>query len=123
LVVGGNQPTSNPPYLASNIFWQNTNIGLSLFGTPAYVYYNDYGTLAGTPPGGSTGNLSKDPKFVDAAGGNFHLSGQSPLIGHTPTGGFCDAAGDLEGHPRDYYSPCDAGAYAETIFANGAEAN
>jgi hypothetical protein len=112
--------------ISANIFWLNTNSGLSLFGMPADVEYNDYGALSGTAPKNSdylSVNLSVEPKFKDAANGDFHLSGASPLIGYGAVGFFDAVDDDMEGHPRNSYSPCDAGAYEETIFTSGFEGN
>jgi hypothetical protein len=112
--------------ISANIFWQNTNVGLSLFGLPVDVEYNDYGTLSGSAPKNSdyqSVNLSVEPKFKDPANGDFHLSGASPLTGYGASGYCASGDDDLEGHSRNYYSPCDAGAYEETIFTNGFEGN
>ncbi len=121
LAVGGTASAGETIWdIAGNIFSQNTNTGLYLFGTPVQVVYNDYGSIDGTPPSSSTGNVSVGPKFVDAASGDFHLSSQSPLFKLLPAGGFCQTV-DLDGFRRVYASPCDAGAYEETIFYNGLE--
>jgi hypothetical protein len=121
LYVGSTVKAESAPLIASNIFDGNTHTGLYLSGTPPYVQYNDYGSIAGVTPAGKTGNVSESPKFVDAAGGDFHLSGTSPLIGLTTEFGNCDPDDDLDGHTRPYYSACDPGAYAETIYTSGFE--
>lgn len=107
----------------SNIFWQNTGAGLYLDSpTLAEVDYNDYGTIGGAAPASSFGNFSMDPKFVDAASGNFHLSGASTLFGKTAAMGYAGGV-DLDGHPRNFYSVADPGAYEETVFGSDFEAN
>jgi hypothetical protein len=108
----------------ANIFWQNSNYGLYLFGpAPVYLDYNDYGTRSGGPPFEETGTFNGDPQFVDAANNNFHLSAGSPLIGHTPANANVDNDGDIDGTSRPYLSVSDTGAYEDTIFSGGLEAN
>jgi len=59
-----------------------------------------------------TGNISADPKFVDAANGDYHLGVGSPCIDKgTPVGA---PTHDIEGTPRD--SAPDMGAYEWTGF-------
>ena len=100
----------------NNIFWNNTNFGLYLTSTNTDIEYNDYGTLGGLPPATSQGNVSVAPKFVNANGGDFHLAGDSPLLGASPVtfGGF-----DVDGNSYPSDGKSDLGAYAETIFADG----
>ena len=108
-------------FIASNIFAQNTKTDLYMTGTPGLMYYNDYGTLGGVAPATKIGNVSVSPKFVNAAGGDFHLSSASPLIGLS-IGRDCWPPSDLDGYARNYYSStCDPGAYAETIFSSSFE--
>lgn len=102
--------------VTNNIFWNNTNFGLYLGSTNADVEYNDYGTLGGLTPDTSQGNVSVAPKFVNANGGNFHLAGDSPLLGFSPLllGGY-----DLDGNSYPSAGKSDVGAYEETIFVDG----
>ena len=122
--VGGFGCCASPgsSLVSANIFWSNTNDGLSLFGLPVDVEYNDYGALSGTAPENSdyqSVNLSVEPKFKDPSNGDFHLTGASPLIGYGE-GGYCASGdADLEGHSRNFYSLCDAGAYQDTVFTDG----
>ena len=100
----------------NNIFRNNSNVGLYLATSNAGLYYDDYGLLGGTAPQQNVGALNVSPKFVDAAGGDFHLAGDSALLGISPllTGTF-----DLEGHPSPTGGEMDLGAYEETIFIAG----
>ncbi len=102
--------------VVNNIFWDNTNIGLWLGNSNVGLEYNDIGTLDGSPPDDDVGNVSVAPQFVDRDNGDFHLAGDSPLLGLTPNpiGNL-----DIEGHPIPRFSHADLGAYEETIFADG----
>lgn len=105
-----------PGTLANNIFSGNTSSGLHL-GTAAVLLYNDYGTLTGvTPDPSSTGNLSVNAKFVDAAGGDFHLSAASPLLATCPTN---YGGPDLDGNAYPAHGAIDMGAFEETVFIAG----
>ena len=106
--------------VVNNIFWDNANIGLWLGNSNVALGYNDIGTLAGSTPEEDVGNVSVAPHFVDRDNGNFHLAGNSTLLGLTPNpiGNL-----DLDGHPRPRFGHADPGAYEETIFADGFEAD
>ena len=113
LSFGGNN-TCNCA-VVNNIFWDNDNIGLWLNNSNVALEYNDIGTLGGSPPDDDVGNVSVAPHFVDRDNGNFHLTGESTLIGLTPNpiGRF-----DLDGHSLPRFGRADPGAYEETIFAD-----
>lgn len=80
--------------------------------------------MAGTPHSES-GTIDADPRFVDAAHGNFRLAADSPLVDagtDAPAGGA--SAFDLDGGARVLGAHVDIGAYetrvsAEAIFADG----
>jgi hypothetical protein len=100
----------------NNIMWGNTNIGINLHSVAATLDYNDFGTRGGgTVPSEMLGNQSVAPKFVDAAGGDYRLAANSPLLGVSPIlfGGF-----DLGGNAYPAGGVQDVGAYEETIFSN-----
>jgi hypothetical protein len=103
-------------FIINNIFWNNTNAGFYVGTTDVSLDYNDYGTLGGLPPGESTGNVSVGPQFVDKAGGDFHLSGDSPLLAASPR---VFLTQDPDGYPSPAAGKMDLGAYYETIFADG----
>jgi hypothetical protein len=117
LFCGGTSPCR----ISNNIFITNTAVGLYLGDANAEVEFNDYGTLGGTAPALSAGNVSVNPQFVDASAGNFHLTGTSPLLGVSPYPIYIN---DLDGNPftTTGYGKFDLGAYAETIFIDGFDA-
>jgi hypothetical protein len=104
--------------IASNIFFGNDNVGLYLAsGAHVVLEYNDYGTIGGVAPGGSVGNVSVNPQFVNAAGGNFRVAAGSPVIGISPRSTF--GGNDLDGNAYPIGGFLDLGAYQRTIFADG----
>jgi hypothetical protein len=86
-------------------------------GAHVVLEYNDYGTIGGVAPGGSVGNVSVNPQFVNAAGGNFRLAAGSPVIGISPRSTF--GGNDLDGNAYPIGGFLDLGAYQRTIFADG----
>jgi hypothetical protein len=102
--------------VVNNIVWDNANIGLWLGNSNVDLEYNDIGTLDGSTPDTDIGNVSVAPHFVDRDNGDFHLTGDSTLLGLTP-----NPIGnhDLDGHSRPRFGHADPGAYEETIFADG----
>jgi len=77
-------------------------------------------------PRSETGTIDADPRFVDAAHGDYRLAVDSPLIDagtDTPAGGTAEF--DLDGFVRIEGAHIDIGAYerapvnAEQIFADG----
>jgi hypothetical protein len=107
--------------IGENIFWNNTTYGIYLGGTNAQMYYNDYGSRGGNDPAQETFSISANPAFVNPAGGNFRLSGASPALAF---GGinFLQSH-DLDGNPLPESGKVDLGAYEETIFFDGFDAD
>jgi parallel beta-helix repeat protein len=103
-----------------NIFWNNTNAGIYLGSSQVQLDYNDIGVHGGSNPFTFTGDVSVDPGFVDAAGGNFHLTADSPLLGAMAVDGEYQSV-DPDGNANTLasYGKTDAGAYNETIFKDG----
>ena len=117
-------------------FTNNVFRGNNAAGTPATfdlhatnvtdLVDNALAAVAGTPRSES-GTLDADPRFVDAAHGDYRLAADSPLIDagtDTPAGGA--AAFDLDGVTRFEGAHIDIGAYefvapvsADEIFAHG----
>jgi hypothetical protein len=86
---------------------------------------NAIAATSGTPRS-ETGTIDTDPRFVDAAHGDYRLAVDSPLIDagtDTPAGGTAEF--DLDGVARIEDAHIDIGAYertpvnAEQIFADG----
>jgi hypothetical protein len=86
-VICGNFTTSMPVFTTNDVF---SNSGLA------------YGGTCGTQTG-LNGNISADPLFVNANGGDFHLQSGSPAI-DTGTNGNIMPQQDIDGTPR----PLDA---------------
>ena len=113
--------------IINNVFWNNTSYGLVL-NDPAVLTDNDYGSLGGTfsPGTGSSGNVSTNPHFMDESAENYRLSSASTLAGMgagVGPGGIVFLDEDLDHHLPSSSGHIDPGAYQDTIFDNGYEAN
>lgn len=96
----------------SSILWGNGGTDYVCWGG-CILEFSDIGS--GDPTG--RGNISKDPRFVDPAHGDYHLQGASPVVNegiyyfstvtHVPS--FLRVLDDLDGQPRD--GRPDMGAY------------
>jgi hypothetical protein len=60
-----------------------------------------------------TGNFTNAPRFVDLAGGNFHLQTNSPCI-NAGNNAYVSGTTDLDGNPRVIGYAVDAGAYEKS---------
>ncbi len=84
------------------------------YSTPMTVTYCDVGDDTVYP---GTGNINGDPKFANAAGGDFHLVGGSPCIDHGTNSGSDMPSTDYADQPRvrdgndDGQAVADMGAY------------
>ncbi len=103
-------------FIVGNILRANTFADLELGTIAVSFQYNDYGVRVHQPPNGNVGNLQLVPNFVDDAGGDYHLSAASPLLGAMPSH---TNLLDIEGHRFPLNGKGDIGAYEETIFTNG----
>ena len=61
------------------------------------------------PAHAGEGNISSDPRFVDAANGDFALKGDSPCL-NAGNAGFANEPTDGMGHPREMGGGVDMGA-------------
>ncbi|MGA9333664.1 MAG: hypothetical protein WBV39_05240 [Rudaea sp.] len=102
------------PTLRNNILWDNTNFGAYFFSPNANLDFNDYGVLGGVTPSFNTHALSTMPDFVNRPGGDFHLAGDSPLLGISPD--LPNICCDVEHLGVPQTGRIDLGAYEETIF-------
>lgn len=74
------------------------------------VYGNSTGNYAGSATDGGSGSKSVDPKFANAAAGNYHLMSTSTLI-NAGTSGSDVPSSDFDGDARPYASTApDIGA-------------
>ena len=64
-----------------------------------------------TPDPGGTSNITGDPRFVNAAVGNYRLSSGSPCINAGTNEAWMAGATDLDGNPRINGGTVDMGAY------------
>jgi len=118
---------------SNNVFWDNNPDALAATydlradnpfraDLDADLFDNDLQAVLGTP-GMQVGNLAVDPRFTDAAGGNFRLAPDSPLRDagtDTPLDGL--GVADLDGMARVLGTHVDIGAYElDGIFRDGFE--
>ncbi|MEA3397162.1 MAG: choice-of-anchor Q domain-containing protein, partial [Chloroflexota bacterium] len=100
--------TNGAMTVANTIVWGNTT-DIAMLGGPGTLVVS-YSDIEDGWTG--TGNLNADPRFVDAANGDYHLDvGSSCIDKGTPVGA---PTHDIEGTPRD--SAPDMGAYEWTGF-------
>jgi hypothetical protein len=117
LITGDSERISE---VTDNILWNNQNLDILFTGTTEHVYpllasFNLYASSNSNFPQSPT-DLHVDPRFVDAANGNFRLASNSPAINK---GAFVQLMGfparDLDGNPRIVGSRIDIGAYESAI--------
>jgi uncharacterized repeat protein (TIGR01451 family) len=109
---GGLYSTNGAPAVANNIFADNTaSTGQAVYG-PLSLDYNDaYPPAADAYAGGAAAgshSLAEDPRFVNAAGGDFHLQDTSPVIDRGDPA--MEPIFDFEGHLRPGDQGFDMGA-------------
>ncbi|MBA8886680.1 hypothetical protein FHW12_000871 [Dokdonella fugitiva] len=116
--TGGLFLSAESGYLSNNIFRANTLYGFYLDSVDIFVNanWNAYGSSGGRPPASATDNTNAPPNFVDPAGGDFHLSGTSPLLAYSRS--IVGRYLDLEGHSLPSGGRRDIGVYADTVFAD-----
>jgi len=88
--------------LINSIVWGNTNGGLS--GCTA-TYTDHQGAVGGT------GNIDRDPRFVDSATNNYRLGNGSPCANRGINADWMMGATDIEGNDRRLGGKTDMGCY------------
>ena len=73
-------------------------------------YYSTTLASSCTTPGPGGNNISGDPLFVNAAGGNFRLQASSPCI-NQGSNTYVAGSADLDNNPRIFGTTVDMGAY------------
>lgn len=111
---GGIQSTGASPAISNNIVAVNSQgVFADSGGTPSLRNNDSFGNTGGNYSGLSagTGDISKDPLFVSAATGDYHLTDASLCI----DAGWSSAPGlpavDKDGSPRIQGAAVDIGAY------------
>jgi len=102
----------------NNVLWSNDGAGLWLNTTSGFLAHNDFGNRGGDAPVSEIASTHLNPHFINAPVGNYHLAGDSPLFAISP---LVLTSTDLFDRPHPSSGERDVGAYAETIFADGAE--
>ena len=113
--VVGNQATNqaggcNGGRLYNCIVWSNRAASDANFSGGTYAY------CCTTPNPGGLGNLTDDPRFVDATGKDYHLQSNSPCVNAGTNQDWMANATDLDGNPRIRGGCVDMGAY-ERMFS------
>lgn len=94
-------------YILNSIFWLNTDEELHGFNT-GYEPVVEYSCIKGGWPG--EGNISLNPRFVDADAGDLHILFISPCRNNGTSAGAALPAIDFEGDPRPAFGTIDIGA-------------
>jgi len=133
--IAGNTATDASPLMgffpnggaftvSNNIVWDGSisDIYNNSFNAPNMVFANNDVDSFFATPATSIDDINKDPKFIDAAHGNFRLMGNSPAGDageNSPPGTTRNV--DLDGNPRVVFGTVDMGAYEvqQEIFADG----
>jgi len=94
------------------------NSGIYLASSNVRLDYNDMGTPAGFDLLTAIGDVSVNPGFVDAVGGDFHLTADSPMLGVMPLDAQFPII-DPDGNASPQYGKSDVGAFNDTVFKDG----
>ena len=78
-------------------------------------YYSTFNYSCTTPDPGGTGNITNEPRFVNAAAGNYCLSANSPCRDKGDNA-YAQETIDLDGNPRIVNGTVDMGAYEYQVL-------
>ncbi|MCP4709797.1 MAG: hypothetical protein GY869_14335, partial [Planctomycetes bacterium] len=81
--------------------------------SPTYTNYSFPGGLSyscSSPDPGFVGNITNEPGFVDAFGGDYRLVWNSPCV-NAGTNAYAPMPYDLEGNDRIHFDTVDMGCY------------
>jgi hypothetical protein len=108
--------------VSNNIVWDGgtTDIFNYSLNAPNMIFANNDVDGFYATPTQSSNDINKDPRFIDAAHGNYRLMGNSPARDageNSPPGTTRNV--DLDGNPRVVFGTVDMGAYEiqDEIFA------
>ena len=104
---GGISIGSNGISIVNTIVWGNGGSQIQPGPTPPAITYStiEGGLYASIPT-----NAATDPRFVDSANGNYHLSAQSPCVNSGNSAVIGIVATDLDGLPRVVGPTIDRGS-------------
>lgn len=101
---------------------QNSIVWNNIVDSTSSSYVSTYNHNGGTfvnsctsPSMSGTGNISSDPRFVDAANGDYRLLDHSPCIDAASASYVTDGATDLLGNPRVVGAAPDMGCYEGAV--------
>lgn len=110
--------------VSNNVVWDGGPYDIydDIDSAPNMVFANNDVDSFFATPATSIDDINKDPKFIDAAHGNYRLMGNSPARDageNSPPGTTRNY--DIDGNPRVVFSTVDMGAYEiqQEIFADG----
>jgi len=104
---------SSSPSLNNCIVWGNTGGGTQGISNSSSTPSVTYSIIQGASVYTGTGNLLADPKFVNAAGNDFRLYGNSPAV-NTGNNAANVSSTDIRGQVRIQNTTIDMGAYEWT---------
>jgi hypothetical protein len=105
--------SDNDADVSNNILWGNVGADLAV-GGKIHLRYNDVGASSGSATS-TIGDISSDPKFLDAQGANYHLATDSPARTLSPV----LEGVDLDGNAHPTSGMQDIGAYYDNLFSDG----
>ena len=93
------------------IVWDNYSPTSADAFTATLLTNSCIGDTNGVPNWNTSGNITNNPQFVDAANDNYRLGPNSPCVKAGVNEAWMTGAVDLDGHPRIFRGTVDMGAY------------